>query len=299
MRIGLHIYQFNWPGSPANIGERLAEIARTADDAGLTHLSVMDHYFQIGMAGPPDDPMLEGYVAATHLAAHSRRARVAVLASGVHYRHPGVLIKQVTSLDVLSGGRATLALGAGWNEEESRGLGVPCPPVAERFERLEETLRLAHQMFRDDDSPFHGKHYTLERPLNRPQPLSKPHPPIMIGGGGEQKTLRLVARYADATNVFFGYRGSPEERAAAAAQKYEVLRRHCAEIGRPYEEITKTALAGIGPPGGEMAAADVLALCRAGHEIGVDELIVMYADLGNVAHLEMLGRDVVPVIAEW
>jgi F420-dependent oxidoreductase-like protein len=299
MHLGLHIVRFDWPGSPDNVGPKLAEIARAADDAGFVHLSVMDHYFQIGVVGPPEDPMLEGYTAATHIAAHTSRARVGVLATGVHYRHPGLLIKIVTSLDVLSGGRALLAVGAGWNEQESRGLGVPVPPVAERFERLEETLQVAHQMWRDDPSPYLGRHYQLDEPVCRPQPLSRPRPPIMVGGGGEKKTLRLAAQYADACNVFFGGEGSAAERAAVAGRKYEVLRRHCAEVGRPYEEIQRTALIGLRMGEGGMAVPDVLALCRAGHEAGVQELVVMLDEVHDLRHLETLGREVVPAIADW
>jgi len=299
MHLGLHIIRFDWPGSPDNVGARLAEIARTADDAGLTHISVMDHYFQIGVAGAREDPMLEGYVAATHIAAHTSRARVSVLATGEHYRHPGLLIKIVTSLDVLSGGRAIFAVGAGWNEEESRGLGVPVPPVAERFERLEETLRLAHQMWRDDPTPFAGQHYQLAEPICHPQPLSKPHPPIMVGGGGERKTLRLVAQYADACNVFFGWTGTLAEQAAVAGRKYEVLRQHCADVGRPYEEIRRTALTGLRMGDDGMSVSDVLALCRAGHDVGVQELVLMLEDVHDLRHLETLGREVVPVVADW
>ncbi len=299
MHLGLHIVRFDWPGAPANIGPQLAEIARTADDAGFTHLSVMDHYFQIGVVGPRQDPMLEGYVAAAHMAAHTSRARIGVLATGVHYRYPGLLIKIVTSLDALSGGRALFAIGAGWNEEESRGLGVPVPPVSERFERLEETLQLAHQMWRDDPAPFTGRHYQLAEPICHPQPLSKPRPPIMVGGGGERKTLRLAAQYADASNVFFGFSGTAADRAAAAGQKYEVLRRHCESVGRPYEEIERTALTSLRMGADGMSTADVTALCRAGHDVGVQELILMLEDVHDLRHLEALGRDVIPVIADW
>jgi len=298
MELGLHVIRFDWPGSPATIADQLARIARTADDAGFTHLSVMDHYFQIGVAGSPEDPMLEGYLAALHMANATSRARVGVLASGVHYRHPGLLVKIVTTLDVLSGGRALFAVGAGWNEEESRGLGVPVPPMAERFERLEETLQLAHQMWRDDDSPFSGEHYVAERPLNHPQPLSRPHPPIMVGGGGERKTLRLAARYADACNVFFGWHGTPAEKAAVAGQKFEVLRRHCEDVGRPYEDITRTALASL-PVGAGMSTQDVLAVCRSAADVGVQQLIVMLDEPHELRHLETLGADVVPVVTEW
>ncbi|HYT09330.1 MAG TPA: LLM class F420-dependent oxidoreductase [Mycobacteriales bacterium] len=298
MDLGLHVIRFDWPGSPGTIGERLADMARTADDAGFTHLSVMDHYFQIGVAGPPEDPMLEGYLAALHMAEASSRARVGVLATGVHYRHPGLLVKIVTTLDVLSGGRALFAVGAGWNEEESRGLGVPVPPVAQRFERLEDTLRLAHQMWRDEDSPFHGAQVTAERPLNRPQPLSRPHPPIMVAGGGERKTLRLAAQYADACNVFFGWQGTPADRAAVAGHKFEVLRRHCADVDRPYEEVRRTALTSL-PMGAGMSVQDVLATCRAAADVGVQELIVMLDEPHELKHLETLGTEVVPVVADW
>ena len=219
MDLGLHVVRFDWPGSPGTIAERLAAIARTADEAGLTHLSVMDHYFQIGMAGPPTDPMLEGYQAALHMAHASRQARVGVLASGIHYRQPALLVKIVTSLDVLSGGRALFIVGAGWNEEESRGLGVPVPPRAERFDRLEETLQLAHRMFADDDSQFRGIYIDAQRPINHPQPLSRPRPVIMVAGGGERRTLRLVAQYGDACNVFFGFEGTVQERAAVPAHR--------------------------------------------------------------------------------
>jgi F420-dependent oxidoreductase-like protein len=298
MHLGLHVIRFDWPGSPGTVADQLARIARTADDAGFTHLSVMDHYFQIGVAGPPEDPMLEGYLAALHMAGASSRARVGVLATGVHYRHPGLLVKTVTTLDVLSGGRALLAVGAGWNEEESRGLGVPVPPVAERFERLEETLKLAHQMFRDDDSAFAGVHYSAERPLNHPQPLSRPRPPIMVGGGGERKTLRLAAQYADACNVFLGSQGSAADRAAVAAHKFEVLRRHCEDVGRPYPEVRRTALASL-PMAAGMSTRDVLELCRAAADAGVQELIVMLDEPHDLRHLETLGADVIPVLADW
>jgi F420-dependent oxidoreductase-like protein len=296
--LGLHVIRFDWPGAPGTVADRLAAIARTADDAGFTHLSVMDHYFQIGVAGPPEDPMLEGYLAAMHLANASSRARVGVLATGVHYRHPGLLVKIVTTLDVLSGGRALFAVGAGWNDEESRGLGVPFPPTAERFERLEDTLRLAHQMWRGDQAPFTGRHVVAERPISSPPPLSRPRPPIMIGGGGERKTLRLVAQYADACNLFFIPHGDPAAATEAVTHKLAVLRRHCADVGRPYEEVHRTALTSL-PMGAGMSTRDVLGLCRAAAGAGLQELIVMVDQVHELRHLEALGRDVVPAIADW
>ena len=219
MRIGLQVPSFTWPGGTAEIGARLAEIGRTADDAGFSSLWVMDHFFQIQMVGPPEHPMLEGYSALNFLAGVTKRAKLGTLVTGVHYRHPGILLKTVTTLDVLSGGRAYLGIGAGWNEHETRGLGVPFPPLKERFEQLEETLRIAHQMWSDDRSAISGKHFQLTDPLNHPQPLTRPHPPIMVGGGGEQKTLRLVAQYADACNLFARCGGAvrPEKRVSATS----------------------------------------------------------------------------------
>lgn len=177
--------------------------------------------------------MLEGYSALAFAAALTERISLGTMVTGVAYRHPGVLVKTVTTLDVLSGGRAWFGVGAAWFEEEARGLGVPFPPVAERFERLEETLRIARRMWDGDESAFRGRHYSLERPLNSPPALSRPHPPILVGGGGERKTLRLVAKYADACNLFDG----PE-----LPRKLEVLREHCEREGRDYAEIEKTSL---------------------------------------------------------
>src|SRR4051812_21139607 len=233
MRIGLTLADFSWATSPAALGHDLGQIARAADEAGFSSIAVMDHYFQISLNGPPEDPMLEAYTLLAFLAGQTSRVQLGTLVTGVHYRHPGLLGKIVTSLDVLSGGRGWLGIGAGWNEAESRGLGVPFPSTAERFERLEETLQIVLQMWRGDETPYAGRHYTLERPLNSPQSLSRPHPPIMIGGSGERKTLRLVARYADACNLFPG----PELPA-----KLDVLRRHCEAEGRDYDQIEKTTM---------------------------------------------------------
>jgi len=199
MQVGLHITGFSWPDGAAGIGPTLAKTARAADDAGIASISVMDHFFQLGGPfGAADEPMLEGYTTLGYLAGLTRRAQLHLLVTGVTYRHPGILAKVVSTLDVLSGGRAALGIGAAWNEREHLGLGVPFPPLAERFERLEETLQIVRQMWSDDNGPYHGKHYQLAEALNAPQPLQRPHPPILVGGGGERKTLRLVARYADA-----------------------------------------------------------------------------------------------------
>ncbi|KUL32711.1 LLM class F420-dependent oxidoreductase [Actinoplanes awajinensis] len=233
MRLGLHISNFTWPDGTSHLGTTLAEIASAADEAGFERISVMDHLWQIGMIGPPEHEMLEAYTTLGFLAAHTRRAKLLTLVTGVVYREPGLLAKAVTTLDVLSGGRAILGIGAAWNADESAGLGLPFPPTAERFERLEEALKICRQMFDGDESAFDGQHYRLGRPLNSPLPLSRPRPPILVGGGGEKKTLLLVAKYADACNLFPG----PE-----LQHKLDVLKRHCDAVGRDYDEIEKTVL---------------------------------------------------------
>src|SRR2546428_6639732 len=204
MKLGLNIPDFTWPGGPAKLGATLAQIARTADQAGFQSISVMDHFWQIGRNGPPEHDMLEGYTALAFMAGLTSRARLGTMVTGAVYRYPGVLAKTVTTLDVLSGGRAWLGIGAAWNEAESRGLGIPFPPISERFERLEETLRICLEMWegkRGSERPFAGVHYQLERALNSPQSLTRPHPPILIGGGCEKKTLRLVAKDSDACKL--------------------------------------------------------------------------------------------------
>lgn len=293
MRIGLQVPSFSWPGQPATIGPKLAEIGRTADDAGFASLWVMDHFFQIQMVGPPDEPMLEGYSALSFLAGLTKRVQLGTLVTGVIYRYPGLLIKTATTLDVLSGGRAYLGIGAAWNEQESRGLGVPFPPLKQRFEMLEEALKLAHQMWRDDTSPFEGKHYQLAEPLNRPQALSRPHPPIMIGGGGEQKTLRLVAQYADACNLF-GRLGADELR-----RKLEILRGHCEAVGRNYDEIERTALSTAHLADGAMSADAVIAHCRELADVGIQHVIFNMPNIHEITPLETFGREIIPAVADF
>jgi F420-dependent oxidoreductase-like protein len=245
MKLGLQIPSFTFPDGPAGLGPDLAAIARSADEAGFEYLAVMDHFFQIRGVGPADQEMLEAYTTLGFLAAHTERVKLLTVITGVLYRHPGLLAKAITTLDVLSGGRAVLGIGAGWNEEESRGLGIPFPPVKERFELLEDALQLCLRMWSDDDGPFDGRHVHAERLMNVPQALSKPHPPIMVGGGGEKKTLRLVAKYADACNMF----DTPE-----LEHKLDVLRQHCENEGRSYDDITKTVYTGFGGEPGELLA---------------------------------------------
>ena len=288
MQIGLQIPDFTWPGGPAQLGADLATVAAAADDAGFDFISVMDHFFQIGVIGPPEREMLEAYTTLGFLAGCTSRAKLLTLVTGTVYRHPGILAKIITTLDVLSGGRAWLGIGAAWNEEESRGLGIPFPPVAERFERLEETLQICLQMWRGDETPYAGKHYQLERPLNSPQALSKPHPPIMIGGGGEQKTLRFVARYAQACNLFPG----PD-----LARKLDVLRAHCDAEGRDYDEIVKTCyfLFDVGENGEK--AGQVIDQLGALAEMGFQAAIGGVARVWEVRPLEVIGGEVIPAVA--
>src|SRR3954452_6811518 len=204
MQLGVHVSKFTWTGGPSKIAQDLKRVAQTADEAGFAKLSVMDHVWQIGHIGPPELDMLEAYTTLGFLAANTSRIDLLAWVTAVVYREPGLVAKQVTTLDVLSGGRAWLGIGAAWNEDESRGLGLLFPPTAERFERLEEALQIFLQMCSDDEGPYRGKHYQLGRTLNSPQSLTRPHPPILIGGGGEKKTLRFVAQYAQACNLFPG-----------------------------------------------------------------------------------------------
>ena len=235
MRLGLHYWNFSTPADPAELAPTLAETARICEQTGVSAFSVMDHYFQMEFSTSAEEPMLEAYTTLGYLAAVTERMTLGVLVTGVMYRYPGLLAKIVTTLDVLSGGRARLGIGASWYEREQHALGVPVVPVKERFERLEETLRICRQMWSDDNGRFDGRHYQLAETLNVPPPLSRPHPPIMIGGGGEKRTLRLVARYADSCNLF-------GNSAAEVAHKLDVLREHCAAEGRDYHTIEKTVL---------------------------------------------------------
>jgi F420-dependent oxidoreductase-like protein len=256
VRIGLQVPSYSWPEGTVGTGPKLAEIGRTADEAGFASLWVMDHFFQIGSVGDVDEPMLEGYSALSYLAGVTERVKLGTLVTGVIYRYPGLLVKTATTLDVLSGGRSYLGIGAGWNERESRGLGVPFPSTRERFERLEEALQIAHQMWSGEVRPYEGEHYRLAEALNSPQALSDPHPPVMIGGMGEKRTLRLVAQYADACNLFT-YGGSDVIR-----HKLEVLRGHCEDVGRDYEDIERTALGTAYLAEEGMGAEDVIGLCQ-------------------------------------
>jgi F420-dependent oxidoreductase-like protein len=241
MQLDLHVSRFDWAGGPDRIGPGVADLARRAETIGVRTLSFMDHWFQMDWMAPAEDPMLEGYTALGFVAGSTDRLRLRLLVTGVTYRYPGLLAKTVTTLDVVSRGRAELGIGAAWYEREHRGLGVPFPPTAERFERLEEAIQICLQMWSDDNGAYRGKHYVLDETLCSPRPVSRPRPRILVGGSGERKTLRLVAQYADACNIF----GGPQE----VAQKLAVLRRHCDAVGRDPSEIEVTAMYRDLPPG--------------------------------------------------
>jgi F420-dependent oxidoreductase-like protein len=310
MKIGLHIGKFNWPGSPENIGAKLGQIAQAADEAGFYSLWVMDHLFQLGekygtIHGPVDDPMLEGYATIAYLAGLTQCIKLGLMVTCGFFRPPGLLVKTVSTIDVLSGGRAYLGLGAGWFERESIGLGFDFPSLKERFERLEETLQIVHQMWSGDCQPFEGQHYRLAEPLNRPQPLTKPHPPIMVGGGGEKKTLRLVAKYADACNFVIysqleeaGVLQEPLETSLDyLKRKLTVLKQHCEKEGRPFEEIQKTVVTYIKLAPDATSVPDVLSLCEQLAALSFDHVIFNMPNVHEITPLETFGREIVPRVA--
>jgi F420-dependent oxidoreductase-like protein len=287
MKFGLQINNFTWPGGAAAIGQTLARVTRTADDAGFDSIWVMDHFFQIRGLGPPEAPMLEGMTALGFMAAHSERARIGLMVGGIHYRPPGLWIKAHTTLDVLSGGRAWFGIGAAWNEEESAGLGFPMPPLGQRFQWLEETLQMAYAMWSGGSGSgeaFDGKHVHASRLLNSPQSISRPRVPIMIGGGGERKTLRLVAQYADACNVF----GGPQH----ITHKYAVLREHCERLGRPYDEIEKSTLQSVDLD--RESPDEIVERFGALGEAGAQHVLFSLRGVSDTARLERMGAEVLP-----
>jgi F420-dependent oxidoreductase-like protein len=274
VKIGLEFGEFGWAGGPAKAAEVIARFARTADDAGVDLLGVGDHLWQGPQAGGPEQPYLECFTALTVMAVNSSRARLAPVVAGVHFREPAVLANAITSLDVLSGGRAVLGVGVGWDADESAGMGIAFPPVAERFERLEETLEICLQMWSENDGGYDGKHYQLAETLCVPQPVSTPRPRILIGGGGEKKTLRLVAKYADACNLFGD--------ADMVRHKVEVLHRHCEDVGRDPSEIEVTVLFRDVPdsPDGLLRAAEAM------RTAGVGTLVASTDGPDPARHLE-------------
>jgi F420-dependent oxidoreductase-like protein len=294
MKIGLQVPNFTWPGGPAQLAGKFAEIARVADEGGFASLWVMDHFYQINQLFelPPESEMLECYSALSYLVGITSRVTLGPLVVGAHYRHPGILLKTASTLDVLSGGRTYFGIGAGWYERESLALGVPFPPRAERFERLEETILIARQMWSDNNGPFAGKYYQLAETLNIPQPLAQPHPPIMIGGTGERKTLRLVAQYADACNIYAG-NGIDWMRA-----KLDILKRHCDTVGRDYAEIEKTSLGEVHLMPGKQSAADVIAHCHDLASLGIQHAIFNMPNVADITPLEILNHEIIPAVAD-
>jgi F420-dependent oxidoreductase-like protein len=286
VKLGLHIADFTYPNGPTALADDLTRIAVAAEEAGFARVSVMDHVWQIRPVGPIENDMLEAYTTLGYLAARTSKVELLTWVTGVTYREPGLLAKIVTTLDVLTKGRAWLGIGAGWNQEEAEGLGLFFPPTAERFERLEETLQICLQMWSDDDGPYEGKHYRLARTLNHPQALTKPHPPILIGGGGEKKTLRLVAQYAQACNLFAG----PE-----LEHKLDVLRRHCDDVGRNYDDIEKTVMGPL-DPSDPRALVEQL---RGYAALGVQHIQGMVPNVADIEQLRVLGREVIPAAAEF
>ncbi|HEX6778864.1 MAG TPA: LLM class F420-dependent oxidoreductase [Ktedonobacterales bacterium] len=292
MRLGLQVPNFTWPNGQENLGDTFGLVAERAERAGLYSLWVMDHFFQIRAVGPAENEMLEGWSALAFAAGRTNRIKLGTMVTGVTYRHPGLLVKTATTLDVLSHGRAYLGIGAAWNEQEHLGLGVPFPPLKERFELLEETLQVALQMWSGDDEPYNGKHLHLARPLNNPNSVRRPHPPILIGGTGEQKTLRMVAQYGDACNLFARLGND------ALQHKLEVLQEHCERLGRPYEEIEKTSLDSLrltrdGRDGSTSPAAFLDQLNTLA-ELGFDQAIFSLQNVHDLEPFDVLATEVVP-----
>ncbi len=288
MKIGLHIANFTYPSGPAGLADDLTRVAVAAEDAGFARISVMDHVWQISVLGPPEQDMLEAYTTLGYLAARTSRVELLAWVTAVSYREPGLLAKLVSTLDVLSQGRAWLGIGAAWNGEEAAGLGLPFPGTAERFERLEETLQICLQMWSENDSPYQGRHYQLGRTLNVPQPLRRP--PILIGGGGEKKTLRLVARYAQACNLFAG----PD-----VERKLDILRGHCEAEGRDYDDIEKTVMVPLDAGENGEKIDGLLEQLREMAALGVAEAHGWVPRVWETERLELLGREIIAPASEF
>ncbi len=296
MRVGLQVPSFRWSGGPEQLGRTFGDIARRAEDAGFHSLWVMDHFFQIPPLGPKDQEMLEGWSALAFAAGKTERIRLGTMVTGVTYRYPALLVKTATTLDVLSGGRAYFGVGAAWNEEEHRGLGVPFPSVSERFERLEELLQIALQMWSGEAKPYDGRYAHLENALNVPNSLQRPHPPILIGGMGERKTLRLVAQYADACNFF------AVPRPGVLEHKLDVLREHCQALGRPYDQIEKTSLGAphITRNGGDgtKTPREAIEHFRWLASLGFDQAIFSMPNVSDPEIFDLLAREVITAVHE-
>jgi F420-dependent oxidoreductase-like protein len=289
MKLGLQLNRFDWTGGPKRFGRTLANIAQAAEEAGFDRIGVADHVWQHPIMGGPEADEPECYTTLAYLAANTERTKLTAMVTGVHFRSPGVLAKTVTTLDVLSGGRAWFGIGAGHYEEEARGLGIPFPPLTERFEMLEETVQVCLRMWSGDERPFEGRHYRLGRPLNHPQSLTRPHPPIMIAGDGEKKTLRLVARYADACSL----RPGPE-----IPRKLDVLRRHCEEVGRDYEEIEKTCAFAFDVGENGEKVGELIGALHWLADMEIETVIGFVPNVDRIEPLEIIGREIIPAVAD-
>jgi F420-dependent oxidoreductase-like protein len=289
VKLGIHFGHFDLPGGAPALAGTVANVARAAEEGGCAIFTLMDHWFQMDRVAPAEEPMLEGYTTLGFLAAHTQRIKLGLLVTGVTYRHPGLVAKILTTLDVLSDGRAQLGIGAAWYEREHRGLGVPFPPIAERFERLEEAIQICNQMWSDDDGPYHGRHYQLAETICSPRPLQIPRPQILIGGGGERKTLRLVAQYADACNLLAV---SPE----VVAHKLEVLERHCDAVGRDPATIQKTILTVDSDPLAE--GDEFISRMEQYARMGVELVELVPRGEDPVAVITQIGERVVPRLAD-
>jgi F420-dependent oxidoreductase-like protein len=309
MRIGLYCNHFNWPGGDAAIRPVLTELAQEAESAGFSSFWLMDHFFQLPRHGAIEDPMLEAYSALCYIAAVTNKMQLGTMVTGVTYRHPGVLVKAATTLDVLSGGRAALGIGAAWFDREHDGLGIPFPPLKTRFEMLEETLQIAHHMWGDNREPFTGAHYHLAEPISSPRPIQQPHPPIFVGGRGERKTLRLVARYGDGCNFSMFHHGpdlSSPEAMAEVRHKLEVLQEHCRSEGRQFEEIERTVLGWlpirVESKPGCFTPVQALDVCRKYADLGFDHLMIatstLFPDGPDPAIMDAFRNEIIPAAAE-
>jgi len=287
MHAGLHFWNYTMPGQPASLPSTISQVARSAEDGGVDQFTVMDHWFQMEQAGDPAEPMLEAFSTLAFVAAQTSRMRLAPLVAGVTYRHPALLAKTITTLDVLSAGRAVLGIGAAWYEREHHALGVPYPALAERFERLEEAVQIALQMFGDDNGPYEGRHYSPAETLNSPAAVSSPHPPIMIGGKGERKTLRLAAQYAQIVNLTAS---DPDE----VAHLLDVLRRHCDTVGTDYDVIEKQVMGSRLSPDDEAFWPTMQRLS----DLGIDLVVFGVRPNAQQAAVDALVQDVVPRLAE-
>lgn len=293
MKLGLHIPAVSWAGGAAHLAASLVEIAGAAEEAGFDTIDVADHLWQSPYMGGPLEPQLEAYTTLGFLSAHTQRVRLMALATAASYRSPGLLAKMVTTLDVLSGGRVMLGIGAGDYDDEATGLGLPFGSLGDRFDRLEETLQVCLQMWdgdHGDERPHHGRFVTLERALNVPQSLTRPHPPILVAGSGERRTLPLVARYANACNL----KPSPE-----IPRQLDLLRRLCDEAGRDHAAIEKTVPFGfdVGERGEKVG--ELVGQLEWLSAMGIETVFGWVVGVDRITPLEIMGREVIPAVAAF